>query len=45
MSGEAIVFMVVICSVIWGGFLLLLGWMMKCERGKATSRSGESVTK
>ena len=43
MSGEAIVFMVLICSVIWGGFLLLLGLMIRSERGKATPRSGEGV--
>lgn len=34
MSGMGILFMVLICTVIWGGFLLLLVWMIKSERTK-----------
>jgi putative copper export protein len=42
MSGTGILFMVLICSVIWGGFLLLLVWMMKSEKGKARSLGDRS---
>ena len=42
MSGTGIIFMVIICSVIWGGFLFLLGWMMRSEKRKEAARSGGS---
>ena len=32
MSTVGMLFMVLICSVVWGGFLLLLGLMMRSER-------------
>jgi len=34
MSGAAIAFMVVICTFVWGGFLLLLSRAVHSERRK-----------
>jgi len=34
MSGAAIAFMVVICTFVWGGFLLLLTRAVDSERRK-----------
>lgn len=42
MSGIGILFMVMICSVVWGGFLLLLSWMVTIERNKARAAQAES---
>ena len=38
MSNVGIVFMVLICSIVWGGFLSLLGWMILSERRKSRTR-------
>ena len=35
MSTLAVVLMVVICGIVWGGFLVLLSWMMVSEKKKA----------
>lgn len=35
MSTSAVVLMIGICGIVWGGFVVLLGWMMVSERRKA----------
>jgi hypothetical protein len=37
MSGSAVVFMLVVCSFVWGGFLLLLVRAVRSEGRKSTS--------
>lgn len=36
MSGPAILFMLIVCSFIWGGFSLLLIRAVRCEGRKST---------
>lgn len=38
MSGDAIVFMIVICTFVWGGFLVLLTRAIRSE-GRKSSQS------
>jgi len=37
MTGTAIVFMVVICSFVWGGFLILLARAVRSEGRKSAA--------
>ena len=41
MSGTAIVTMVVICGLVWGGFLGLLGFALRKENAKTRDRPGD----
>lgn len=34
MSGPAVTLMVLVCGIVWGGFLLLLGWAVRQEGRK-----------
>lgn len=36
MSGSAIVFMVLVCGVVWGGFVVLLARAVRSENKKST---------
>lgn len=40
MSGTAVVMMLVVCGLVWGGFALLLGRAMSSERRKADRVDG-----
>jgi len=41
MSAAAIVMMVVVCSIVWGGFAALLVRAVRMEGAKATDRIDE----
>ena len=38
MSGPAIVMMIIICTLIWGGFITFLGIVGRIEKRKARAR-------
>lgn len=38
MSGAAVVFMVLVCGFVWGGFAALLARAVSRERSKTTDR-------
>ena len=43
MSGTGIAFMLLICSVVWGGFLSLAVFMAVSERRKADRERGSDA--
>ena len=42
MSATAIIVMITICSIVWGGFLTMLTWMALSERRASASMTGDS---
>ncbi len=38
MTAQAIAFMIVICSLVWGGFITVVSLVWKIEKRKARSR-------
>jgi heme/copper-type cytochrome/quinol oxidase subunit 2 len=38
MSGSAITMMIIVCVLVWGGFIAFLGIVWKCEKRRARSR-------
>lgn len=41
MSTPAIIMMIVVCALVWGGFIAFLGFVWRIEKKKKKARTGE----